>query len=102
MDPRLKRLLIHTIKIHPYLGHNADGEETYGEPVSYKARVEHRDRWIRGPQGDIVQTRTQVFTDLVDIKSKDKITLPNGDERTIFSVETVPGKRTDDHLVILT
>lgn len=101
MDPRLKKMLIHTIHIAPYIGVNADGEETYGEPVAYKARVEQRDRWIRGAYGDDIQTRHQIFLDLADIDPKDKLIMPNGEERAIFSVETVPGRRAGDHMVIL-
>lgn len=101
MDPRLKRLLIHSIKIESHVGTNADGEEAYGEPVEYKARVEQRERWVRQPSGDLLQTRHTIWIDLADVKPSDRLTLPNGDVQAIFSVARVPGRRTDEFLEIL-
>lgn len=101
MDPRLKKLLIHTIYIEPYAGVDANGEELYGDPVAYKARIEQRTRYVRGPGGDLVESRSMLFMDLTDIDARSRITLPDGAKRPIFRVDTIPGRRANDHTVVM-
>jgi hypothetical protein len=69
-----------TIVVEPRVGHNEHGEEIYGPPRSYPARIEVSPRLTRNAQGQEVVSTAQVFVGSATlvIREMDRLTLPEG------------------------
>lgn len=97
--------LPHTITIEPYSGQDKYGDPSFGSPVSYKGRVELKNRMVRDNVGQERVSRGKIFLNTQTIPSaKDRITLPSGYEPTNPEILAIHPKENEtgiDHIVIM-
>ncbi len=80
--------LQHDVVHEAYEGPNDQGAPTYGSAVQRPALVEHRQRQVRGDEGNVVMARAKVsFLHPVRIGPLDRITLPDGTTGPILDIE---------------
>ena len=71
-------LLLQTITIEPFVGHDGYGNTTYGTAVSYFARVVGKRQLIRDMKGQEVTSEVTVYLlSNVAVDPKSRITLPS-------------------------
>lgn len=80
-----------TVTIEPFIGVNAYAEPQYGVPVQYSAFVQRKTKLVRDRTGREVVSTAQVYLDgTVNIGVQDRITLPDGSQPIVLSVEVLP------------
>jgi len=96
--------LIHTITYEPPTGRGLDGKTAYGTPQSRAARIDERSRVVLGPNGQEIVKTTTIFLDLNDgpVDEKGRITLPDGSQPTILSVDTPSDGEGPHHIEVTT
>jgi hypothetical protein len=98
--------LIQTVTIEPYLGQDAYGKATYGDPVEIQARVVGKHRLVRTVTGDEkVSTVTVYLGEVRGVTVRDRITLPAPfvpSQPLILAVETTPDELGIHHERVLT
>jgi len=79
MADALDALLRQTITHRAYVSQDQYGIATYGDSVTYPARVEARSRLIAGSAGQTVTARGRIFYKPSTVPSvRDEFTLPDG------------------------
>jgi len=87
-----------TVTIEPFTGVNTYGEPQYGDPVQYSAFVQHKTKLVRDRTGQEVVSTAQVYLDgSVDVGIQDRITLPEGSQPVILSIEVLPDETGSTH-----
>jgi len=87
-----------TVTIEPFAGVNVYGEPQYGAAVQYSAFVQHRTRLVRDRTGQGIISTAQVYLDgSVNVGIQDRITLPDGSQPTILSIEALPDETGSTH-----
>ncbi|MBW2561268.1 MAG: hypothetical protein JRE40_10505 [Deltaproteobacteria bacterium] len=87
-----------TVTIEPFTGVNVNGEPQYGAAVQYSAFVQRRTRLVRDRAGQEVVSTAQVYLDgSVDVGIQDRITLPDGSQPVILSIEVLPDETGSTH-----
>lgn len=80
-----------TVTIESFIGVNAYAEPQYDLPVQYPAFVQHKTKLVRDRFGQEVVSTAQVYLDsAVEIGGQDRITLPDGSQPVILSIEALP------------
>lgn len=65
----------HTITVEPYVSTDQYGNFTYGTPVTYRARVQGKNRYITNTNGEeVVSSVTTYVAGIVNVK--DRVTFP--------------------------
>lgn len=79
-----------TVQIRRKTGVDGYGKALYAAAVTAKARVEFKNRLVREAGGNQVVSSAQVY--LMDAcGAEDRVFLPDASERTVISIEEVPG-----------
>jgi len=87
-----------TVTIEPFTGVNTYGEPQYGDSVQYSAFVQRKTKLVRDRMGQEVVSSAQVYLDgSVDVSIQDRITLPDGSQPVILSIEALPDETGSIH-----
>lgn len=87
-----------TVTVEPYTGQNQYAEPTYGASVQYSAFVQRKTKLVRDRAGREVVSMAQVYLDgSVNVGVQDRITLPDGSQPVILSVEDLPDETGVSH-----
>jgi hypothetical protein len=87
MHPTLQAMLVDTVSITPYVGHDAYGKPVYGTAVLHPARVEYELAMVRTPQGqERTSTSVVVLNGDFVLTERDKLTLADGTSPTVQQV----------------
>ena len=96
--------LTQTVTIAPFVSQNSYGDPTYGTAITYKCRIELKNRMIRDLMGQERVTRGRLYINTRTIPSaKDQITLPSDYTPTnpeILSIYPVQSESGTDHIQI--
>ncbi len=91
-----------TVTVESYLGNNAYGEPQYGTPVQCPAFVQRKIKLVRDRTGREVVSTAQVYLDgSVNVGVQDRITLPDGNQPVILSVEALPDETGGTHHLVV-
>jgi len=91
-----------TVTIEPYYGQNQYAEPIYGLPIEYPAFVQRKTKLVRSAAGKEVVSTAQVYLNgTVNIDIQDRITLPDGSQPAILSVEVLPDELGNVHHVVV-
>jgi len=86
------------VTIEPFTGVNAYGEPQYGAAVQYSAFVQRKTKLVRDRMGQEVVSTAQVYLDgSVDVGIQDRITLPDGSQPVILSIEALSDETGNTH-----
>ena len=74
----------------PFLADDSNGNRSYGASATYPVIVQHRSRWVtsRDRTGQLSKSNIQ-FLESVAVTEQDRITLPDGQQPQILSIEDV-------------
>ncbi|MBC7340893.1 MAG: hypothetical protein H5U02_00305 [Clostridia bacterium] len=87
-----------TVTVEPFSGTNAYSEPVYGAPVTYSAFVQRKTKLVRDRTGREVVSTAQVYLDgSVNVGVQDRITLPDGSQPVVLSVEVLPDETGSAH-----
>lgn len=88
--------------IYPYSSINSYGEYSFGTGVSTPCRIESADEQVISEDGTAIFTSAKITVDgSKSVSVKDKVVLPNGDDRLIAKIEDVPGPDGVSYLKVL-
>jgi len=91
-----------TVTIEPFIGVNAYAEPQYGLPATYPAFVQRKTKLVRDRTGREVVSTAQMYLDgTVSVGVQDRITLPDGSQPVILSVEVLPDETGATHHVVV-
>ena len=97
-------LLRSSVSIAPWSSQDFSGVPTYGDAVTYAARVVGRVRIVRALNGDeVVSTKTIYLAENVNVGTKDQITLSTNEtpqSPPIIAVGRYPDSQGEAHTVI--
>lgn len=78
------------ITLEPFDVDDANGNRSYKGGKKYMVVVEHRQRFVRAPDFTQQLSKASVqFIEPVEVKTEDRITMPNGDTPQILAIEGV-------------
>ena len=70
-------LMPSSVTVEPFLSSNTFGQASYGPAKTYRAHISNKSVLVRGPEGETIVARGQVWLATSDdIGSKDRVTLP--------------------------
>ncbi len=96
-------LMTQTVQVAPFQGNNPNGEPMYGTAVSYSGRTVNKNKLVRSVEGKEVVSTAQTWTfGSPGITPQDQITLPDGRQPVILSVESYPDEDGDHHQKVYT
>jgi hypothetical protein len=81
------RHFVDTVTVEPFLGRDKYAQPSFGAPRDVAARVEYTPRLVRTIEGREVVGSTVVYTADQDITADDRLTLPDGKQPVILSIE---------------
>ena len=91
-----------TVTIYPYSSINSYGEYSFGTGVSTPCRIESADEQVINEDGAAIFTTAKLTIDgSKSVNVKDKVVLPNGDDRLIAKIEDVTGTDGTSYLKVL-
>lgn len=96
-------MMPHTITIEPFVSRDTYGAATYGAAVTYKARVQGKNRLITTLSGDEKVSTVTVYVGSTSITPEDRLTLPASFSPTIpniLDVQPVSDESGHHHQVI--
>jgi len=94
--------LKHTVTIYPYSSINSYGEYSFGSGVSTPCRIESTDEQVISEDGTAIFTSARLTIDgSKTVSVKDKVVLPNGDDRLIAKIEDIPGPDGTSYLKVI-
>jgi hypothetical protein len=79
-----------SITHEPFSSDDANGNRSYGASATYSVIVSHKSRWVSSKDrtGQLSKSNIQ-FLESVAVTEQDRITLPDGSQPQILSVEDV-------------
>jgi hypothetical protein len=91
-----------TVTIYPYSTLNDYAEYSWGTGVSTACRIEQTDRHIMTEDGKEIVAAAKIFVDGTTAPNiKDKVVLPNGDDRLIERIENMIGPDGNSYYKVL-
>ena len=92
MITELRAFMTSTLTIEPWLSQDVYGKATYGPKVSISARISEKPTRVLDATGQTVVTGAVAWTDAgtTVITSKDRVTLPDGSQPPVISVQRMP------------
>jgi len=91
-----------TVTVYPYSALNDYAEYSWGTGVSTSCRIEQIDKHIMTEEGKEIVAVARIFVDgTVSPNIKDKVVLPNGDDRLIERIEDATGPDGDSYYKVL-
>jgi hypothetical protein len=91
LDPQLLELLTQTVTVEPFNVRKGDGSPVFGSPVTYQARVVNSVRsFYHDGQVDLVNWASIYLNYTPSITSEDRVTLPDGTQPIVQSVNSSP------------
>jgi hypothetical protein len=95
-------LMVHTIHLERRTGTDEYGAASFALPTSLSARVVGQERFTRGAGGqEVVSTTTIYVLGDNNIRSVDRITLPDGTRPPILATRTFPDEYGTHHQEIM-
>lgn len=93
LDPQLKALMIHTITVEHYTGMAGTGyaSRVYSTSSTFKARIEFKDRLVKGKDMKDQLSSTTLFTPMHDTAGSTAATIGLADRITL-PAQFVPNK----------
>jgi hypothetical protein len=82
----LERFLVDEVIIEAFAGFDSYAQRTYGAPRTVKARVVYTPKLVRNREGQEVVGSVVVYTSDDSITGDDRITLPDGTQPVVLSV----------------
>lgn len=102
MLPGTKSWLRQTVTIYPYASINSYGEYSFGAGVSTPCRIESADEQVINEDGTAIFATAKLTIDgSKSVSVKDKVVLPNGDDRLITKIEDVAGPDGTSYLKVI-
>jgi len=87
-----------TVKIESFTSINIYGEPQYGTAVQCSAFIEYKTKLVRDATGQEVVSTVQIYLDgSIDVNIQDRITLPDGSQPVILSIEALPDETGSIH-----
>ena len=88
----LADLFTELVSVEPWESQDEFGEPSYGASVSYPARIVHAMKLVRNDEGREVVSNARAFvnTGTTAISPKARVTLPDGTQPKILTVERFP------------
>lgn len=94
IDPDLAVLMTSVVVIEPWTGQDAYGQPAFGAPMEYKARLAGVARlWRKTATLEQTPDYAIFLAGAYNVTVKDRITLPDGTQPPIISVDNYP----DEH-----
>jgi len=78
------------VSIESFIGDDSDGRRTYNDAETYSVILENKTRWVtsRDRNGESQLSKSNIqFLEAVTITEQDRITLPDGSQPQILSIE---------------
>ena len=97
-------MLPHTITVEPFTGINTFGAATYGAAVTYRARIQGKNRLVTAVNGEEAVSHITMYLQRTTISPQDRVTLPAPFSPTvpnILDVQHVSDESGGHHTVIL-
>lgn len=81
-------MMTQAVTVQPFVSRNQYGAAAYASPLTYKARVNFKTHWVRGPEGEQIVARGVAWINTGDdtITVNDLVTLPDGTMPKILQV----------------
>jgi hypothetical protein len=104
LESLFKDLLPDSVTIEPFASVDGYGKPSYSTGVAYVCRVEYKTRLAKNAAGEtVVSTATTYLSNpLAGLSVRDRITLPDGSQPVIITVEKQPYKSPLYYAAILT
>lgn len=81
-----------SVTIYPYSSINDYGEYAWGSGTATSCRIEQYDKQITTEDGRTILAVAKIFlSGSATPNIKDKVVLPNGDDRIIEKIDDIPG-----------
>lgn len=96
-------LMNDTVTVEPWTGQDAYAKPSFGAAVQYKGRVVSRIRMVRAFDGqEKVSSRTVWLAGDLKVDPRDRLTLPDGTQPPILSVNAFPDETGPHHRMVFT
>jgi hypothetical protein len=101
IEAEFAELMVDTVLVAKLSARSAYGDRTYGADVSYEARVVVQNKMVRTQQGDEVVSRSHAYIfGAPGITVDDRVTLADGSQPVLLSVEQFPDENGAHHEVL--
>jgi len=102
IEAEFAEMMVDTVIIEPGLTTTEFyAQPSFGAPVSYRARVVRENRMVRSDTGEEQISRTHVWIfGIAGATPKDRITLPDGTQPLIMTVDRYPDENGPHHEVV--
>lgn len=103
LEAELLDLMVDVVTVAPFAAVNGYGEPSFGTATQIQARIERTNRKVYGADGTERVATTRVYLPpSPPVSERDRLTLPDGRQPRILSVERGSDERGEHHQVVYT